>query len=386
MTETTMKILVIGSGMMGSALAFDLARSKKVDQVTLSDIDLAQAQRVAKSINSEKVKAVRLDVNYYDNVITAMSGHDCAIGAVSFRHNLLLSKAAIEAGVHLCDLGGNDEVVSSQLRLNDAAIKNGVAIIPNCGLAPGLANIIAARGVELFDSVDSVHMRVGGLPQHPKPPLNYQLVFSAEGLLNEYSGKSTVIRNGKMTQVDTLTEIETIEFPPPFGTLEAFHTSGGASLMPQMLEGKVREMDYKTIRYPGHCERFKALLDLGFASSEPITVGSNLLTAKEFFIELLKKKLESSGKDVVLLKVTIKGKKDNHYQVLTFNLIDFFDDNDNITAMMRLTAFPTSIIAQMIVEGIIAKRGVVPPEYCVPLHPLLEELKARNVAIQEHWS
>ncbi|MBI3787583.1 MAG: saccharopine dehydrogenase NADP-binding domain-containing protein, partial [Ignavibacteriales bacterium] len=376
----------IGSGMMGSALAFDLARSKKVEQVTLSDIDLVQAQRAAKTINSEKIKAVQLDVNYYDNVIETMNGHDCAIGAVSFRHNLLLSKAAIESGVHLCDLGGNDDVVSSQLRLNEAAIKNGVTIIPNCGLAPGLANILAARGVELFDTVDSVHMRVGGLPQHPRPPLNYQLVFSAEGLLNEYSGKSMVIRNGKMTQVDTLTEIETIKFPSPFGTLEAFHTSGGASLVPQMLEGKVRELDYKTIRYPGHCERFKALLDLGFGSNEPITIGSNLLTAKEFFIELLKKKLEHSGKDVVLLKVIMKGTRNNRFQALMFELIDFFDDNDNITAMMRMTAFPTSIIAQMIVEGVIGKRGVLTPEYCVPLHPLLEELKARNIAIHERWS
>lgn len=372
--------------MMGSALAFDLARSKKVDQVTLSDIDLAQAQHVAKSINSEKIKTVPLDVNYYDAVIETMHGHNCAIGAVSFRHNLLLSKAAIEAGIHFCDLGGNDDVLSSQLRLNEAAIKNGVTIIPNCGLAPGLANILAARGVELFDSVDSVHMRVGGLPQHPRPPLNYQLAFSAEGLLNEYSGKSTVIRDGKMTHVDTLTEIEAIEFPSPFGTLEAFHTSGGASRLPQMLEGKVRELDYKTIRYPGHCERFKALLDLGFGSNEPISVGSNLLTAREFFIELLKKKLSPSGKDVVLLKVTVQGVKNNHSQVLTFDLIDFFDENDNITAMMRMTAFPTSIIAQMIIEGMITKRGVVPPEYCVPLHPLLEELKARKVAIQECWS
>lgn len=381
-----MKVLVIGSGLMGGALAFDLVRSKKVSQVTLSDIDLTQAQRVATTINSDKIKAVHLDVNYYDTVIETMSGHDCAIGAVSFRHNLLLSKAAIESGVHLCDLGGNDDVVLAQLRLNDAAIKSNVTIIPNCGLAPGLANILAARGVELFDSVDSVHMRVGGLPQQPKPPLNYQLVFSTEGLLNEYSGKSVVIRNGKVAQVDTLTEIETIEFPSPFGTLEAFHTSGGASLMPQMLEGRVHELDYKTIRYPGHCERFKALLDLGFGSSEPITVGSNLLTAKEFFIELLKKKLESSGKDVVLLKVIIKGKRDNHYRILTFELIDFFDDNDNITAMMRMTAFPTSIIAQMIVEGVIGKRGVLTPEYCVPLSPLLEELKARAIAIHERWS
>ncbi|MBI3004888.1 MAG: saccharopine dehydrogenase NADP-binding domain-containing protein [Ignavibacteriales bacterium] len=380
-----MKFLVIGSGLMGSALAFDLARSKGVQSVTLADQNLDVVKKAAEKIGSDLVRPVAVDVNYFDDVVALMEGHDCAIGAVSYRYNHALSKAAIEVGSHYCDLGGNDEVVQRQLTLDAQAKQRNVAIVPNCGLAPGLANVLAARGAEQFDAVESIFVRVGGLPQHPKPPLNYQLAFSVEGLINEYSGKSVVIRDGRVTEVDTMTEVETIEFPPPFGKLEAFHTSGGTSLLPAMFEGKVRELNYKTIRYAGHCEKFKALLDLGFASSEPVTLGSNIFTEKEVFFELLKRKLPFTGPDVVLLRAAITGTKQNRKRVLTYNLIDFQDESGNITAMMRTTSFPTSVIAQLLASNRIQQKGVLTPEQCVPLEPFLTELRQRNIDIEEEW-
>lgn len=380
-----MKFLVIGSGLMGSALAFDVARSKGVQSVTLADQNLDVAKKAAEKIGSDLVRPVAVDVNYFDDVVALMEGHDCAIGAVSYRYNHALSKAAIEVGSHYCDLGGNDEVVQRQLTLDAQAKQRNVAIVPNCGLAPGLANVLAARGAEQFDAVESIFVRVGGLPQHPKPPFNYQLVFSVEGLINEYSGKSVVIRDGRVTEVETMTEVETIEFPPPFGKLEAFHTSGGTSLLPAMFEGKVRELNYKTIRYAGHCEKFKALLDLGFASSEPVTLGSNIFTEKEVFFELLKRKLPFTGPDVVLLRAAITGTKQNRKRVLTYNLIDFQDESGNITAMMRTTSFPTSVIAQLLASNRIQQKGVLTPEQCVPLEPFLTELRQRNIDIEEEW-
>lgn len=381
-----MNLLVIGSGLMGGALAFDLARSKNVERITLADLDLERARKTAAHIGSDRVKAIPLNVEYYDEVISAMAGHDCAIGAASYRYNYSISKAAIETGVHYCDLGGNDDVVERQRTLHSTAREQGVLIVPNCGLAPGMANVLAAGGAKQFDKVDTMRVRVGGLPQHPKPPLNYQLVFSVEGLINEYSGQSVVLRDYKRAHVDTMTEIESIEFPPPFGTLEAFQTSGGTSLLPEMFEGKIRELDYKTIRYRGHCERFKQLLDLGFASSEPITVGSNVMTAKEMFFELLKRKLSGNDTDVVLVRASLEGIKDGRKQTLRYTLIDYFDTNNNITAMMRTTAFPTSIIAQMIVRNEIRDRGVLTPEQCVPLRPFLQELKERGINTTEEWN
>ncbi len=381
-----MKFLVLGSGLMGSALAFDLARSKGVTEITLADADLSVARRVTERIGSPLVKPVALDVEYQDDVVALMSGHDCAIGAVSYRFNYGLSLAAIETGTHFCDLGGNDEVVQRQRSLSKKALESGVTIVPNCGLAPGMANVLAARGAEFFEAIERMAIRVGGLPQNPKPPFNYQLVFSVEGLVNEYSGAATVLRDSRITHVDTLTEIEAIEFPSPFGTLEAFTTSGGVSLLPEMFEGKVAHLDYKTIRYQGHCEKFRTLFDLGFASSEPVMVGANVLTSRELFFELLKRKLAGDSPDVVLMRVTITGTKQGKKAVLEYSLIDFFDKNDNITAMMRTTSFPTSIIAQMLAGGIIGTRGVYTPEQCVPLEPFLSGLRQRSFAIMETWT
>ncbi len=378
-----MKFLVLGSGLMGGAVAHDLAKSKGVTRVTVADVDGARAVRVVDKIGSSLVQPRVLNIEYYDDVLTAMEGHDCVIGAVSYSYNHMLTRASIESGVHFCDLGGNQEVVDRQRTLHRQALERGVTVVPNCGLAPGFANVLAARGAEQFESVDSIQVRVGGLPQHPRPPLNYQLVFSVDGLINEYLGESVVLRNFKRTTIPTMTEVESIEFPQPFGTLEAFHTSGGTSLLPEMFEGKVRTLDYKTIRYPGHCEKFRALLDLGFASSELLTIGSSVMTAREMFSELLKRKLSGDSEDVVLLRATIVGTRNGKPGTMEFSLIDSFDKNANISAMMRTTSYPTSIIAQQLVDGTIRERGVLTPEQCVPLRPLIDALHRRGIDIHE---
>jgi len=380
-----MKFIVFGAGMMGHALAYDLARSRGVERVTVADESGDRAVQLAQELGSPLVHPVELDVSRTREVVASMRGHTCAISAVPYRFNADLTRAAIEAGVHFCDLGGNDQVVEEQRRQDAQAARKGVLIVPNCGLAPGLGNVLAVGGTKMFDTVDSIAIRVGGLPQHPVPPFNYQLVFSVDGLINEYSGKAKVIRGFQPAEIDSMTELETLEFPPPYGTLEAFLTSGGTSLLSEMFAGTVRHLDYKTIRYPGHCERFRSLLELGFGSSEPISVGPSLMTARELFLELLKRKLPSTGPDVVLLRVELRGDGRHTSKILRFQLIDSFDENANITAMMRTTAFPTSVIAQMIAGGRIQGTGVRTPEQCVKLEPLLSELEVRGIHITQEW-
>ncbi len=380
-----MKALVIGAGMMGSALAYDLANSKGVDKVILADVDFERAKNVALSIG-KNVEPVSLDINRYENVVDLMKKVDVVCGATSYCHNLSLTKAAIEARKHFCDLGGNMDVVYKQMELHNEAKAANVLILPNCGLAPGLAAILGAGGAKRFEKVDEIHLRVGGLPKHPQPPLNYMLVFSVEGLINEYLEPAEVIRNSEVKLVDSMADLEELEFPQPFGKVEAFNTSGGISTLTKMFKGKVKELDYKTIRYIGHCHKFKTLLDLGFASSEPIMVGNSLRTARELFQELLKKKLPSSGHDLILMRVWIQGTKNNEQKTLTYEMIDYFDEKTKISAMMRTTSFPTSIIVQMVVNGTITVRGVLPPEECVPVEPLIKELKKRNIIINENFT
>jgi lysine 6-dehydrogenase len=384
-----MKYTVIGAGMMGSAAAYDLATSNPNDEIVIADINIQQARTAAAAI-APNVTPVRVDVNNAREVVTLIQGSGAVISAVSYSVNFQMTKAAIEAGVPMCDLGGNNDVVERQASLDTAAKEKGITIVPNCGLAPGLINILAMEGTREFDQLDSIHLRVGGLPQHPRPPLYYQIVFSVEGLINEYVEKATVIHDGQLMHIDPMSGLEEIDFPPPFDTLEAFNTSGGLSTLTHVLSGKVKNLDYKTIRYKGHCEKFKTLLDLGFATSEPMMVGGSVKTNREFFADLLRKKLDYGDKDVVLARATITGRTTAAGKTLVYEFVDYYDDAKKMTAMMRTTAFPTSIVAQMLAHGSITERGVLVPELCVPGKLMIAELGKRNIKITkkvtEVWS
>lgn len=375
-----MTYVVLGAGMMGGAAAYDLATRNPNDEIILADINIQQAKTTASAIGPN-VKPVRVDVNNTRDVVKLIEGSGAVISAVSYSVNYHMTRAAIEAGVHMCDLGGNNDIVEKQLTLDQAAKERGVTIVPNCGLAPGLINILAMEGSKEFDQLDSIHLRVGGLPQNPRPPLYYQIVFSVEGLINEYVEKAMVIQDGELKLIDPMSGLEDIEFPPPFGTLEAFNTSGGLSTLTKVFAGKVRNLDYKTIRYKGHCEKFKTLLDLGFATNEPMMVGGSVKTNREFFADLLRKKLDYGDKDVVLARATITGRTKTAEKTLVYEFIDYYDDATKMTAMMRTTAFPTSIVAQMLAHGVITERGVMAPELCVPGKLMIDELAKRNLKI-----
>jgi len=377
-----MKYLVLGAGMMGHAIAYDLATTDPQCEVLLTDIDEEAARRVARAIGSNVFPA-RLDVHDGRALESTMTGCDAVVSAVSYSVNLAVSQAAIRAGVHLCDLGGNNDVVDRQRTLHAEAAARGVTVVPNCGLAPGLINILAVTGSGECEELDAIHLRVGGLPQQPRPPLDYQIVFSVEGLLNEYLEPSTVIHDGCRTQVESLTGVEDIRFPEPFGTLEAFSTSGGLSILPELFTGKVRTLDYKTIRYRGHSARFKMLLDLGFASAEPIVVGDSVRTTRELFTEMLKRCLAGDSPDVVLARAEIVGRTQGRIRRISYEFIDFHDTATGLSAMMRTTGFPTAIVAQMLASGVIRDRGVLPPEVCVPGQLMIAALARRGITIRK---
>jgi lysine 6-dehydrogenase len=375
-----MKYVVLGAGMMGSAVAFDLAKGGPEDQIVLADISPERARRSALAIGPQVIP-LALDIADSRLLFSTLKDSAAVVSAVSYAVNARLTRIAIDAQVPLVDLGGNNDIVLEQRGMQAEALARGVTIVPNAGLAPGLAGILAMAGFRELDETEAIHLRVGGLPQHPRPPLNYQIVFSAEGLINEYVERATVLRNGRVEEIDSLTELETITFPAPFGTLEAFATSGGVSLLPELLQWKVKTLDYKTIRYPGHCEKFKTLLDLGFAASEPLQAGASLRTHREFFVDLLRKKLDFGEPDVVLMRVTITGGKGGRPTTLIYECIDYYDAQNRMTAMMRTTAFPVAVIARMLGQGIIRERGVLPPESCVPGQTMIEELAQRSIVI-----
>ena len=387
-----MKILVLGAGRMGYGAAFDLIHnSPNVERITVADYDLKKAEHVAAKVGTERVEARAVDAGNYAASIDIMHGHDAVISCVNYWYNEHLSRAAIETKANFCDLGGNNYVVDRQLALDAKAKAAGINIIPDCGLAPGMVSVLAMHGRARFDQLDELHIRVGGLPQDPQPPLDYQLVFSVEGLINEYIEVARVIRDGKIAEVESMTELESLSFNG-FPPLEAFQTSGGTSTLPDSFLGKIKELDYKTIRYAGHCDKFKAMIDLGLCSSEEMVHEHRKITPRRVFAELLEKHLPADGPDYVLVRLEFVGKPKAETravanvprgtQILRYDIVDQQDERTGLSAMMRTTAFPASIIAQMMASGDVLMRGATPQEKAVDPEKFVAELTRRNINIE----
>lgn len=366
---------------MGHGAVFDLIRnSPDVHRVTVADFDLKKAEAVAHAVDVGRVEARQIDASNYPDVVELMRGHDSVISCVNYWHNVSLSKAAIQTGVNFCDLGGNNYIVDEQLALDADARAAGMNIIPDCGLAPGMVSVLAMHGAAKFDEIEEIHIRVGGLPQNPKPPLNYQLVFSVEGLINEYLEVARVIRDGKITEVESMTEIEEVAFNG-FPPLEAFQTSGGTSTLPETFLGKIRELDYKTIRYAGHCERFKTMMDLGLCSSNEIVVDFQKVKPRKVFGQLLQQHLPADGPDYVLVRLDFVGNKDGQSKRLRYDIVDRQDEATGMSAMMRTTTFPASIIAQMMARDACFVKGSTPQEKAIDPDMFVAELARREINI-----
>ena len=392
-----MKFLVVGAGMMGSAAAYDMARQPDVLSVTLADADLRRAREVAARINhihgDRKVKAIMLDASNEKSTAHAMEGHDATLSAVPYFLNLGLAKAAIEARCHFADLGGNNTVVRKELALSAEAEKRGVAIAPDCGLSPGMASILGGELVNrLGGRADALRLYVGGLPERPVPPFHYQLVFSVEGLINEYVEPARILRKGKLVTIEPLTEPEEFHMDG-FSPLVAFQTSGGTSTLPESFEGRVGECFEKTLRYPGHFDLLCELKALGLFSGEKMKIGNVQIAPRALMSKVFEGKFASKGPDVCIMRLEahesvrtpgVRGLLGGHLKgrVATFTLVDHYDPKTDMSAMMRTTAFPASIVTQMLASGAISKRGAVLQERDVPADMFLDEMQKRGIQIQ----
>jgi len=378
--------IILGAGQQGTAAAYDLARWGEADRVVLADVDLERAKSSAKRVNRlldrPITQAKQLDVNDSDALIERLRGMDCCLSAVPYHFNVKIAEAAATAETNFCDLGGNTEIVQRELALTKQARRAGVALVPDCGLAPGMANTIAVYGMEriahLGGRAQDVHIYCGGLPQKPRPPLGYKLVFSIEGLTNEYSGKAYILRNGKVAAVDTLTEPEELTFAS-LGQLEAVITSGGTSTCPWTFEGRLRCYEYKTLRYPGHFEKIRTLADLGLLDLDPVDVNGQRVVPRALFHRAAAPRLNfPNDRDLVVLRVRCAGERDGEAITVQYDLLDYHDESMGFTAMERLTGFPAAIVASMLAHGRV-EPGAVPLEQAIPAEPFMQELLRRSI-------
>ncbi|HUO50884.1 MAG TPA: saccharopine dehydrogenase C-terminal domain-containing protein [Gemmatimonadaceae bacterium] len=376
-------MLVLGAGLQGSACAYDLLQNPEVKEVRLADLHIEHLPEFLAPHSGKRLLPTPLDVRDRAAVLALMKESDAVMSAIPYYFNLDLAKAAVEAGTHFCDLGGNTEIVFQQKQLGEQAAKKGITVVPDCGLAPGMVNILAQHGIEQLDKVKSVKIYVGGLPQHPEPPLNYQIVYSLEGVLDYYTTLSWVVRDGKRAQVKALSEREAVEFPKPVGELEAFHTAGGLSTMAWRYEGKIPTMEYKTLRYPGHAHIMEAIRELGLLDLTPVDVKGIKVVPRDVTVAVMGPRLtKPNGRDLVALRVIVDGTKDGKGKRVGWELLCYYDEARKISAMMQTTGYSLSITGQMQARGEIRPAGVHTPDECVPAQKYIDALDQRGVHIK----
>ncbi|PWA12682.1 saccharopine dehydrogenase [Pueribacillus theae] len=378
-----MKIAVLGAGLMGKEAARDLVNSQQVENVVLADLNVKKAEQVCQELQSKKLSHAFVDASDSKSLDAFIKPFDVIINALYYSFNVHVAMAAIRMGVHAVDLGGHiGKITDHILNLHSEAKKAGITYIPDLGVAPGMINILSGYGASMLDQVDSIYLAVGGIPLRPEPPLEYNHVFSLEGLLDHYTDLSTIIRDGKKMHVRSLSEIEPITFEG-FGNLEAFHTAGGTSTLAYTFP-HLKNLEYKTIRYKGHAEKFQLLVDLNMTRNDfDIEIDGVKVKPRDLLLALLEPILKLDDKDdVVLLKIKVEGLKDGQPIAHHFKMETLKDRTQNVTAMARCTANTISVVAQMIGNGTISKKGVFPPEQIVPGDLYVKEMAKRGVAIK----
>lgn len=376
-----MRYVVLGGGQQGSACAYDLLRHTDAPVILVDRPGTTLAPFLA-SAAGDRLRPTTADARDPSAIAALLAPGDVVLNALPYYFNEPMARLALDVGCHYADLGGHTETVLRQKAWHEEAQRRGVSLIPDCGLAPGLVNILAAYGIAQLDRARRVRIYVGGLPQRPEPPLNYQIVYSLEGVLDYYTTPSWILRGGQPTQVAALSEVESVRIEG-LGDLEAFHTAGGLSTMAQRFAGVVDSMEYKTLRYPGHAALMRAIRDLGLLDLEPIEIEGHRVIPRRVFVAVVEPRLRKDPRqspDLVALRVEVEGEQGGEPVRLEWEGIDRYDPTTGITAMMRTTGFSLAITGQMQAEGRLPP-GVWTPDEVVPAPEFLAALASRGIRI-----
>lgn len=381
LVEPDMKLLVLGYGNIGSFIASDLAASMPSAHIVIGGRRLSKLGEVVKDIKRQNVSGIQVDARKHDKLVKTLKRFDVAVGALPGEIGFQSIKAAIEAQVDFVDVSYMPE---NPLTLHKEAVRADITVVPDCGVAPGVSNLLVGYAASKLEKVEYVQIMVGGLPEKPIPPLGYTITWSAEGLIDEYIRKAKIIEDGRLVEREALTGLEKIEFPG-VGTLEAFYTDGLRTLL-YTLEG-VQSMWEKTLRYEGHVSKIRFLKALGLLDDTPIDLGKVHLSPRKLTMKLFEDRLKRPEiPDLLVMKVEVGGAKEGKSIRFTYNLLDRYDESQGATAMSRTTGYPTSILAQMVAHNIIKERGVLPLEKLGAeekiFNHIIEELKQRHIEIK----
>lgn len=372
---------IVGAGRMGKAAAHYLANFAPTSNITFFDVDESVHGAAIKL--ADRMKALGKDVTVNSSTALDLKGLDGIVGSCGYPHYVDVAKRCIQERVNMVDLGGNRDVVFEQRKLHDDVVVAGLTHVPDQGLAPGAINILAMNAVQQLESQQcsniSVVMRVGGLPADPGSetdnPMRYRCTWSPDGLINEYVIPADVIVGGKRGVVPALTELENITFPNGHvgDKFEAFVTGGGSSNLPELLDGRVLSVNYKTIRYTGHYAVAKSLELLGFYDGDP----------RKVLTEQLEKHLcLKSNDDIVLARAGARGTNDLGKTIMSgTDMVSVMDPDTGFSAMGQTTGYAAGAVLSMICEGVIADKGVVCGEQVVNGRAFIDKIRQTGIDI-----
>ncbi len=377
-----MKIVVLGCGNIGSVVARDLAESLPTAQIVMADVNESRAEEAAKEIGRGNVTWVQVDASNERELVESLKKFDLVVGTLPGSMGFQACKAAILAGVDMVDVSYMPEDV---MVLDKAALKANVCVVPDCGMSPGLGSMLVGRAVSRLDSTETVFMLNGGLPEKPVAPLGYVITWSVKDLIDMYSRKVTIVKEGKVARVEPMSGLEMITFPK-VGKLEAFYTDGLRTLL-HTVKG-VEEMWEKTLRYPGHIEKIKLLKSLGFFEEKPVEIGNLSVSPRGLTAKLFEKKLKRPEiHDIVAMLIKVSGVKRGRRTTYTYHLLDHCDKKRNVTAMARTTAYTASVATQLIAKKTVKENGVIPPEKLGMnekfYRKFMDQMKKRGIAVKE---
>jgi len=375
------KAIVLGAGMVGTVMAADLAQDAEFE-VTLADLRPASLAS-AKARVGGRVAMVQADLADAATLRKLIEPHDIVLGALASRIGFQTLRTVIEASKNYCDISFMPE---DAWDLDALAKARGVTAVVDCGVAPGMSNMMAGHGVAALDECRNIEIYVGGLPRERRWPFQYKAGFSPSDVIEEYTRPSRVVEHGRTVIKEALSEPELMDFPG-VGTLEAFNTDGLRSIAHFL---KVPFMKEKTLRYPGHIELMRVFRETGFFRQDEVTVGSVKIRPIDLTAALMFPKwtYEPGEQDLTVMRVMVEGTKAGKNVRMVWDLLDFFDAASGSTSMSRTTAFPCTIMARMIARGEYRSPGVIPPELIGQqpgmLAKVLDQLQRRGV--QYHTS
>jgi saccharopine dehydrogenase-like NADP-dependent oxidoreductase len=373
-----MKVIVLGCGLVGGPMAIDLAKETDFD-VAVADKN-SNALKILKD-QHETINTIHRDLGTPGDVSALVSDYDLVLNAVPGFMGFQTLRAIIEAERNVVDIAFFAE---NPFELDSMAREKGVTAIVDCGVSPGVSNILIGNTHEHLDRTESILIYVGGLPETRRWPFEYKAVFSPIDVIAEYTRPARYVENGQLVVREALSDPELIDFPG-IGTLEAFNTDGLRTLAETIDAPNMKE---KTLRYPGHIEKMAVLRAAGFFDEEPIEIDGHLIRPVDFTSRLMFPhwKMDEGEVDITVLQVIVEGVKNGCSQRYVYNLLDKYDSPSKTHSMARTTGYTATVAARMVARGLYDQKGISPPEFvgrhqkCVDF--MLEGLAERGMVFE----